>query len=116
MTNFKEHYDLNEEEEREPLNPEFVSLLLTYLEQQFPSYGILSNGISAELRKHIKNGDPKKMEQVKRKIHDIIQREKQRFLNKVQTRVMQLKVVPQQGTGLATENPPAQEPPSHEEI
>ena len=116
MPNFKEHYDINENEEKEPLNPEFASLLLTYLEQQFPSYGVLSNNITAELRKHIKNGDPKKMDQVKRKIHDIVQREKQRFLNKVQTRVMQLKVVPQQGTGLPTENQPTQEPSSHEEI
>ena len=90
---FKYHY-MSEESEQKPLSDQFIGSLMNYLEKRFPSFGDLDNGINSELRKYMEVGDGKDVTKVKKKIGDIVQAEKQRYLNKVRGRVEKIMVVP----------------------
>ena len=77
------------------LDSKFVTKLMNYLESVFPSYGEFSQNINTELKKVVPVGDEEKMKEfgkVKKKIHDIVTKAKQKFLNDVEKKVTDLKI------------------------
>lgn len=89
-------------EEEKPVEPEvpklatgFVAKLIDYLEKTFPAHGALNQNIGTELKKEMGVGDENKMKEVnrvKKKISDTIQKEKQRFLDRVHNKVENIKL------------------------
>jgi len=105
--NFSEHYFIEDakaftkevmlivEEETASvgLDPAFVAGLSNYLEKCFPSYGDFDVAVGNEIRKYMK-GDNSYVKKVKKRIHEIINKCKSRFLHDLTNKVEKIKVQP----------------------
>lgn len=81
--------------QKEELNKKFIVKLMNYLESIFPDYGQFSQNMTTELKAHMKIGTEEKakeLKKVRKKIHEIITKEKMRFLNNVQNKVERIQV------------------------
>lgn len=79
------------------LDGTFVTKLIDYLDKGFSSYGQTDSAIKAELKKTMPVGTEEKMKEVtrvKKKINDVIAREKKRFLDRVSGKVEDIKIKP----------------------
>lgn len=84
---------LEEESASVGINPVFVSRLCNYLEKGFPNYGDFDNAVGNEIRQYMK-GDNSYVKKVKQRIHEIINKARNRFLRDVNIKVEKIKVQP----------------------
>lgn len=84
---------LEEESASIGINHAFISGLSNYLEKRFPAYGDFDVAIGNEIRKYMK-ADNSYVKQVKKRIHDIINKCKARFLHDITIKVEKIKVQP----------------------
>ena len=85
---------LNEEESVSvQIDPNFVARLANYLEQKFPNYGEFDIQVANEIRKHMM-GDNSYVKKIKKRIHEIINKCKSKFLHDITNRVEKIKVQP----------------------
>jgi len=75
------------------IDPAFTTGLANYLEKRFPTYGDFDVAIGNEIRKYMK-GDNSYVKKVKKRIHEIIQKCKNRFLHDITNKVEKIKVQP----------------------
>jgi hypothetical protein len=73
---------MTEDEDIQHLDPVFISKMCNYLEKLFPTYGDFDRRVGNEIRSFVKS-DNKQILKVKRKIRDIINKAKEKFLDKV---------------------------------
>lgn len=74
--------------------PRFVARLLNYLESKcFVSFGDFDTAIGNEIRQYMK-GDNSYVKKVKQRIHEIINKARNRFLRDVNIKVEKIKVQP----------------------
>jgi hypothetical protein len=118
MLNFQEHYFsdsmefialvnrmLKEEDDfTASLNPQFVSRLSNYLEKGFPSFGDFNTAVGVELRKYMQ-GDNDQIRKMQRKIHNIINKAKEKFLHGIQAKCEKILVVPKDQPTVVDEPP-----------
>lgn len=91
---------------------EFVSKLLSHLESRFPDFGTLDGAMAIELRKHVL-GDNSYVRSIRKRIHEIINKAKQKFLHTLSNKIEALKVEPKNKPKLSpihTSNPLLDEP------
>jgi hypothetical protein len=86
---------LEEESDSIGLNPAFIAGMSNYLEKCFPSYGNFDVAVGNEIRKYMK-GDNSYVKKVKKRIHEIINKCKGRFLHDVINRTEKIKVQPKE--------------------
>ena len=84
---------LEEESASIGLEPAFVAGMSNYLEKCFPSYGDFDVAVGNEIRKYMK-GDNSYVMKVKKRIHEIINKCKSKFLHDMTNRVEKIKVQP----------------------
>lgn len=77
------------------INPIFISRLCNYLEKGFPNYGDFDVAIGNEIRQYMK-GDNIYVKKVKQRIHDIINKSKNKFLRDVHNKVDKIKILPKE--------------------
>ncbi len=75
---------------KDELDKEFIMRLSGFIEKRFPTYTEVSNALANELRKHVKDGKERKA--VKKKIMNILDKAKAKYLEKVETQVERIKV------------------------
>lgn len=78
----------------EEIDPSFVTKLINHLEKftHLP-YGDLDVAVYNELRKTVK-GDNEQIKRLKKKVHDIIIKAKNKFLSNVQNKIEKITVTP----------------------
>lgn len=106
--NFKEHYFnesdaklfteevrlvLEQEQESIGIDPVFISRLCNYIEKGFPSYGNFQAAITNELRSRI-DGDNSYVKSVRKRIIEIVNKCRDKFLHDVANKVEKIKVQP----------------------
>lgn len=91
------------------LNPTFVSRLCNYLEKRFPDYGDFDLAVGNEIRQYMQ-GDNVYVKKVKQRIHDIINKAKNKFLRDIHNKVDKIKVQPKEEP-----KPPLIDEPTKEE-
>ena len=106
--NFSEHYFkeddakkfanevilmVEEETASVEIDPAFISGLSNYLEKCFPAYGNFDVAVGNEIRKYMK-GDNSYVKKIKKRIHEIINKCKSKFLHDVTNRTEKIKVQP----------------------
>jgi len=88
---------LTEEEENynvDNIDPKFISRLLNYVDSKcFFSYGDFDVAVGNEIRKYMK-GDNSYVKKVKKRIHDIINKARNKFLMDVSNKIEKIKVQP----------------------
>lgn len=84
---------VEEESASVQIDPNFVARLANYLEQKFPNYGEFDIQVANEIRKHMK-GDNSYVKKVKKRIHEIINKCKAKFLHDLTNKVEKIKVQP----------------------
>jgi len=86
---------IKENEEKESLNREFILKMMNYLDGLFPSYGKFDGSINNELQKYMRSGENgKDIRRIKKRIHDILQKAKNKMLGSIQAKVEKIQVVP----------------------
>lgn len=76
------------------LEPEFVNKLLAYIDGIFPSLGSFGGKIKVELRKHVKSGEPHKLEKTNKRVRDTLYKEYFKFLDNVEKRLLKILIDP----------------------
>lgn len=84
---------LEEESPSIGIDPAFVAGMCNYLEKCFPNYGDFDVAVGNEIRKYMK-GDNSYVKKVKKRIHEIINKSKSKFLHDVGNRVEKIKIQP----------------------
>jgi hypothetical protein len=77
------------------IDPAFTSKLCNYLEKRFPNYGDFDLAVGNEIRQYMK-GENTYVKKVKQRIHDIINKAKQKLLRDVQNKVDKIKILPKE--------------------
>lgn len=77
------------------LDPVFITRLSNYLEKSFPSFGDFNMAVGVELRKFMK-GDENQLRKMQKKIHNIITKAKDKFLQNIQAKCDKIQVVPKE--------------------
>lgn len=86
---------VEEESASVEIDPNFVARLVNYLEQKFPNYGEFDIQVANEIRKHML-GDNSYVKKVKKRIHEIINKCKNKFLHDITNKVEKIKVQPKE--------------------
>ena len=68
------------------LPPEFVNRLVLYIDNFFPNETKISNSLGNELRKVIVVSDGKELDKTKKKVRDIVYKEKMKMLDRINKR------------------------------
>ena len=84
--------EVQAEEGMEPVDNKFTIALCNYLETIFPKYGTFDDQILNEIRKYMDETDSKVVRKTKEKIHNIILKEKEKLLKRIQHRMENVKV------------------------
>jgi hypothetical protein len=84
------------------LDPIFIARLSNYLEKRFPSFGDFNTAIGLELRKYM-SGDNNQIKKMQRKIHNVINKAKEKFLHSIEDKCNKIRAVP---TDNITDTPP----------
>lgn len=110
---------VEEESASVQIDSNFVARLVNYLEQKFPNYGEFDIQVANEIRKHMV-GDSGYVKKVKKRIHEIINKCKHKFLHDVTNKVEKIKIQPKRkpqqpppmgGNPLMSDEPTAGESP-----
>jgi hypothetical protein len=75
------------------IDQSFISGLTNYLEKRFPTYGDFDLAVGNEIRKYMK-GDNSYVKKVKKRIHEIINKCKSRFLHDITNKVEKINIQP----------------------
>jgi hypothetical protein len=90
------NYQLSEEENKDVpmdfISREFIIKLVNYIDSRFPQYGGFDNDIYNEIRKYMDETDSKQVKKIKEKVHNIVIKEKVKFLKRIQNSVEKLQV------------------------
>jgi len=76
------------------LPPEFVNRLVIYIDNFFPNETKISNSLGNELRKVVVVSDGKELDKTKKKVRDIIYKEKMKMLDRINKRCASVLVNP----------------------
>jgi len=86
---------LEEESASIGIDSTFIAGMANYLEKCFPAYGDFDVAIGNEIRKYMKS-DNNYVQKVKKRIHEIINKCKSKFLHDVANRVEKIKIQPKE--------------------
>lgn len=76
------------------LPPEFVNRLVIYIDNFFPNETKISNSLGNELRKIVVGGDGKELDKTKKKVRDILYKEKMKMLDRINKRCASVLINP----------------------